>query len=238
MFISHKIFFLIIHCKMLVFISPPQVLASYDVVYKPLLALSDHYKPSFDRILAIYIQLMEGGSNIGSVTWSRCCFRGFFIRLLLMEQCCNFAEFLWHKNRLNKKISSISSFHPVITAGRQAWVCEWWRMIQPWLAYRLCLSLRDEIFCHPAVWIFILNCLTVVESHCQLDMTHCPAGSLFPDQFVCYGVIFHWPTVLRQDGLLDSIRTLMSSIHCCSLYTQLSYSTAGVDETQRHRTPA
>lgn len=125
-----------------------------------------------------------------------------------MDQCCHFVEFHWHENgqaEQVKKITSISSFSPIIAVGRRAWLCVCVRSDAVWfsqtcLAYRLCLSLRDGIFCHSAVWILILDCRRVMESHCQIDMTHSPAGSLLPDQFVCCDVISHWPAALKDDG--------------------------------------
>lgn len=105
-------------------------------------------------------------------------FSGTFLSgILLAGHCCHFEEFLWHENgqtEQEKKITSISCFGPIITAGSRAWVCvcvcgdgEWFS--QTCLAYRLCLSLRDGIFCHPAVWIPILCYLGVMESRCSPD---------------------------------------------------------------------
>lgn len=47
----------------------------------------------------------------------------------------------------------------------------------------------------------------------QIDMTHSPAGGLFPDQLVCCGVISHWLTARREDGWSERFTALLSPLH-------------------------
>lgn len=164
----------------------------------------------------------------------------FLSGILLAEQCCHFVEFLWHANgqtQHEKKITSISSFSPIITAGSQAWVCvcvhsEGVWFSQTCLAYRLCLSLRDGIFCHPAVWILILYWIRVMESRCSPDWHDSqPSRQLLPWP-VCL-LWCHLPLtnstnlstkrgrMVKQNRSIARITPLQSFIHCCSLCTQL-----------------
>ena len=147
---------------------------------------------------------------------------------------CHFVEFLWHENsqtELEKKIMCISSYSPIITAGSPVWVrvCThsdgvWFS--QTCLAYRLCLSLRDWIFCHPAVWILILFSLRVMESHCSPDWHDSqPSRQPLPWPVCLVQCHLQWLTVLRKDRWSERnhstalITSLHHFIHCLSLWT-------------------